>query len=44
MIQDVQLGVKNRFPVKLLNRTGGMIPTSLEIAERTKKLLEEEGN
>ena len=44
MIQDVKLGIKNRFPVKLLNRTGGMIPTSLEIAERTKKILEEEGN
>ena len=45
MIQDVKLGVKNRLPVKLLNRTGGMIPTSLEIAERTKKILEEvEGN
>jgi len=41
MIQDVQLGVCGRFPVRLLNRTGGMIPTSLEIAERAKAILEE---
>jgi len=43
MIQDVKIGVGGRFPVKLLNRTGGMIPTSLEIAERTMKILEEIG-
>jgi len=43
MIQDVKLGVGDRFPVALLNRTGGMIPTSLEIAERAKKILGEIG-
>ncbi|MCL2821041.1 MAG: 3-methyl-2-oxobutanoate dehydrogenase subunit VorB [Oscillospiraceae bacterium] len=43
MMQDVKLGVNNRFPIKLLNRTGGMIPTPLEIAERTKKIFEEIG-
>ncbi|MDR2600178.1 MAG: 3-methyl-2-oxobutanoate dehydrogenase subunit VorB [Oscillospiraceae bacterium] len=43
MIQDVKLGVKDRFPVKLLNRTGGMIPTSLEITERTAAILKEIG-
>ena len=43
MIQDVKLGIGDRLPVKLLNRTGGMIPTPLEIAERTKKILEEMG-
>jgi len=43
MIQDVKLGVNGRFPVKLLSRTGGIVPTSLEIAERTKKILEEMG-
>ncbi|MDR2572609.1 MAG: 3-methyl-2-oxobutanoate dehydrogenase subunit beta, partial [Oscillospiraceae bacterium] len=43
MIQDVKLGVNGRFPVRLLSRTGGMVPTSLEIAERTKKILEETG-
>ena len=43
MIQDVKLGIGNRLPVRLLSRTGGMIPTSIEIAERTKKILEEAG-
>ena len=43
MIQDVKLGLGDRFPIRLINRTGGMIPTSLEIAERTKKILEEMG-
>ncbi|MCL2227569.1 MAG: 3-methyl-2-oxobutanoate dehydrogenase subunit VorB [Oscillospiraceae bacterium] len=43
LIQDVKLGVDGRFPVKLINRTGGMILSSVEIAERTKKILEEVG-
>ena len=43
LIQDVKLGLGDRFPIKLINRTGGMIPTSLEIAERAKKILEEIG-
>ena len=43
MIQDVKLGVGDRFPIKLLSRTGGMIPTPLEIADRTKQILEEIG-
>jgi len=43
MIQDVRLGIGDRFPIKLLNRTGGMIPTPLEIAERTKKIFQEIG-
>ena len=41
LIQDVKIGVGKRFPIKLLNRTGGIIPTSLEIAERAKMILEE---
>ena len=41
LIQDVRIGVGNRFPIKLLNRTGGMIPTSLEVAERAKKIFSE---
>ena len=41
MIQDVQLGVKGRFPVKLIHRTGGMLPTSLEIVDKTRKIMEE---
>ena len=43
MIQDVKLGVNGRFPVRLLSRTGGVVPTAPEIAERTKKILEEMG-
>ena len=43
MIEDVKLAVKDKFPIKLLNRTGGMIPTPLEIAERAKKIYEEIG-
>ena len=41
LIQDVRIGVSRRFPIKLLSRTGGMIPTSLEVAERAKKILED---
>ena len=43
LIQDVRIGVGNRFPIKLVNRTGGMIPTPLEIAERAKKIFDEIG-
>ena len=41
LIQDVKLGVQGRYPVKLISRTGGMLPTSLEIVDKTKKILEE---
>ena len=41
LIEDVKLGVRGRFPVKLIHRTGGMLPTSLEIVDKTKKILEE---
>ena len=41
LIEDVRLGVQGRFPVKLIHRTGGMLPTSLEIVDKTKKILEE---
>ena len=43
MMQDIKLGIKDRFPIKLINRVGGMIPTPHEIAERTKKIYEEIG-
>jgi 2-oxoglutarate ferredoxin oxidoreductase subunit alpha len=39
LIEDVRIGVGKRFPIKLINRTGGMIPTSLEIAERAKEIV-----
>ena len=39
LIQDVKIGVGKRFPIKLINRTGGMIPTSMEIVRRAQQLL-----
>ena len=39
LIQDVQIGVGKRFPIRLITRTGGIIPTSLEIAERAMEIL-----
>jgi 2-oxoglutarate ferredoxin oxidoreductase subunit alpha len=40
MVQDVKIGVGRRFPVELIHRTGGMIPTSLEIADNAQKIYE----
>ena len=39
LIDDVKIGVKGRLPVELAYRTGGMVPTSLEIAEKAKEIL-----
>ena len=39
MIDDVKMSVNGRLPVELIHRTGGMIPTSLEVAENAKKIL-----
>ena len=41
LVQDVQIGVGKRFPIKIISRTGGIIPTSLEIADRAERLLGE---
>ena len=41
LVQDVQIGVGKRFPIKIISRTGGIIPTSLEIAERATRILRE---
>ncbi len=41
MVQDIKLGVRGRVPVKLIHRVGGMLPTSIEVVEKTKKILEE---
>jgi 2-oxoglutarate ferredoxin oxidoreductase subunit alpha len=41
MIDDVRLGVGKRLPVKLIHRTGGMIPTSLELADRAEQIYKE---
>ena len=40
LIDDVRRAVCGRFPVKLINRTGGIIPTSLEITQKAKAILE----
>lgn len=42
LIEDVELAVKDRFPVKLIQRTGGMVFTPAELADRTKELLAEQ--
>ncbi|MCF0121045.1 MAG: 3-methyl-2-oxobutanoate dehydrogenase subunit beta, partial [Oscillospiraceae bacterium] len=39
MIEDVRVGVNGRFPVELIHRTGGIVPTSLEVAEKAKEIL-----
>ena len=41
LIQDVKMGIGNRLPIRLINRTGGIIPTSLEIADRAEKIYKE---
>ena len=39
MIQDVELSVAGKYPVRLISRTGGIVPTSIEIAEKAKEIL-----
>ena len=41
MIEDVRTAVAGRWPVALINRTGGIVPTSIEVMERALKALEE---
>jgi 2-oxoglutarate ferredoxin oxidoreductase subunit alpha len=41
MIEDVKVGVGKRLPVRLIHRTGGMIPTSLELADSAEKIYKE---
>lgn len=40
MMSDVKIGVNGRLPVYLAHRTGGIVPTSPEIAARAKAVLE----
>lgn len=40
MKEDVRTAVKGRFPVELIYRTGGMVPTPNEVADRVKNILE----
>ena len=41
MIFDVKNAVAGRYPVKLIHRTGGIVPSSKEIVERTLALMQE---
>ncbi|MDR2357127.1 MAG: 3-methyl-2-oxobutanoate dehydrogenase subunit VorB [Oscillospiraceae bacterium] len=41
MIEDVRIGVGKRLPVRLIHRTGGMIPSSLELADRAEAIYKE---
>jgi 2-oxoglutarate ferredoxin oxidoreductase subunit alpha len=41
MLVDVKAAAKGRWPVSLINRTGGMVPSSIEIADRAEKALKE---
>ncbi len=41
LITDVKMGVCGKVPVGLINRTGGIVPTSNEIVDRALKLLKE---
>lgn len=41
MLYDVKVAAQNRWPVRLIHRTGGIVPSSIEIAERAMKLLSE---
>lgn len=40
LINDVKLVVEGKYPVALINRVGGMLLDPIEVAERTKKILE----
>ena len=40
LVTDVMMGVCGKVPVGLINRTGGVVPTSLEIADRAVKQLQ----
>ncbi len=41
MMTDVKAAAKGRWPVSLISRTGGMVPSSIEIADRAEKALKE---
>ncbi len=41
MLRDVKAAVRGRWNVGLIHRTGGVVPSSIEIADRAMKLLRE---
>ena len=40
LLEDVRLGVLGRKPVRLIHRTGGLIPTSMEVMDEALVILE----
>jgi 2-oxoglutarate ferredoxin oxidoreductase subunit alpha len=40
MLEDVKLGVCRRKPIRLINRVGGLVPTSLEVMEEALAIWE----
>lgn len=40
MIDDLHIGMKGRLPIELIYRTGGIIPTSIELVEDVVKMME----
>ena len=41
MLTDVKMAVNGRLPVGLISRTGGIVPTSIEVVEKTIAQLKE---
>ena len=41
MLPDVERGAKGRWPARLISRTGGVVPSSIEIVEKTLQYLAE---
>ncbi len=41
MVEDVKLAIEGRLPVHFYGRTGGMIPSPSEIANKAKEILED---
>jgi len=41
MIEDVQIGVNGKKPVYFKGRTGGMVPTPIEILEKIEEIMKE---
>ena len=41
MVEDVRLAVEGKIPVHFYGRTGGMIPSPAEIADKARQIVEE---
>ena len=40
-MEDVKMAVCDRYPVSLINRVGGVLISTEDIVERTKKIIDE---